>query len=326
MYSALKDNLKKRIDHRYQAWLVKRIPSENTITLSQRKLFIFPTRQGFSFAFIILLLLIAAINYQNNLIYALTFFLGSLFHTAILYTFYNLSRLQIRGLRAEANVVGKQLTFEVELTAAQKKSHANIMLFFHSEGQPQYESLVERLEQQKQTVKVFCQARHRGLLTAPRLCIQSTFPMGLIRCWTWLDLDMQVWVYPEPLQSSIIYDSSDADSQDGRALVKQPGDEFNGLKNYHIGQSLQQAYWPSVAKGYPLQLKDFQHAAAKDHCLNFDDYFSGDVEQTLSRLCFWAQELERRGEPFSLKLPNNFVAMNSGKQHLQKVLESLAAY
>ena len=325
MYSALKDNLKKRIDHRYQAWLVKRIPSENTITLSQRKLFIFPTRQGFSFAFIILLLLIAAINYQNNLIYALTFFLGSLFHTAILYTFYNLSRLQIRGLRAEANVVGKQLTFEVELTAAQKKSHANILLFFHADGQMQHETVVPLLNQ-IQTVKVYCQAHHRGLLKAPRLCIQSTFPMGLIRCWTWLDLSMEVWVYPEPLQSSMFYNSSDADSKDGRALVRQLGDEFNGLKNYHIGESLQQAYWPSVAKGYPLQLKDFQHAAAKDHCLNFNDYFTGDVEQTLSKLCFWAKELDRRGEPFSLKLPNNFVAMNTGKQHLHKVLQSLAAF
>ena len=76
---------------RFQQWLRERIPPTSHITLSQKNIFIFPTRTGFVFAGLLVLLILGAINYQASLVYAMAFLLGSLFLVTILYTFRNLS-------------------------------------------------------------------------------------------------------------------------------------------------------------------------------------------------------------------------------------------
>ena len=54
-------------------WLSRRVPPARSIALTQRRLFIFPTRSGFLFLLSLMLMLLMAINYQSNLIYGLTF-------------------------------------------------------------------------------------------------------------------------------------------------------------------------------------------------------------------------------------------------------------
>ena len=78
---------------RWQRWLGRRIPAQSEVRLNQRRIFIIPTRQGLGFLLLIALLLIGAINYQNNLAYFLTFWLLSLFLVAILHTYRSLSGL-----------------------------------------------------------------------------------------------------------------------------------------------------------------------------------------------------------------------------------------
>ena len=58
---------------RYLQWLSKRMPKQREHVLNQRKLFIFPTQQGFIFLLVCALVLISAVNYQNNLAYVVVF-------------------------------------------------------------------------------------------------------------------------------------------------------------------------------------------------------------------------------------------------------------
>src|SRR5690606_27975345 len=60
---------------RWQRWLARRIPRARAVTLDQRRIFIFPTPAGLAFLGLLALLLLVAINYQNNLAFALVFFL-----------------------------------------------------------------------------------------------------------------------------------------------------------------------------------------------------------------------------------------------------------
>ena len=59
-----------------QAWWHNRLPRRDTLTLTQRNVYILPTRAGWMLALTLVLLLVASINYQLNLGYLLTFLLA----------------------------------------------------------------------------------------------------------------------------------------------------------------------------------------------------------------------------------------------------------
>jgi hypothetical protein len=60
----------------FARWWQARLPLTDTWQLGQRNIYILPTRAGFTFAGTLLVMLLAAINYQLNLGYALTFLLA----------------------------------------------------------------------------------------------------------------------------------------------------------------------------------------------------------------------------------------------------------
>ncbi|MDP3832404.1 MAG: hypothetical protein Q8Q82_00445, partial [Hydrogenophaga sp.] len=61
---------------RLRTWWHNRLPRLDTLTLTQRNVYILPTRPGWMLALTLLLLLVASINYQLNLGYLLTFLLA----------------------------------------------------------------------------------------------------------------------------------------------------------------------------------------------------------------------------------------------------------
>src|SRR5690606_7042062 len=77
----------------WQRWLSRRIPPAPRVTLDHRRIFIMPTRTGATFALVLFLMLLVAINYQNSLAYGLTFLLMSLSVLGILHTYRNVSGL-----------------------------------------------------------------------------------------------------------------------------------------------------------------------------------------------------------------------------------------
>ena len=61
---------------RFRAWWQARLPLVDTYTLTQRNVYILPTRPGFMLGLTLLILLVGSINYQLNLGYLLTFLLA----------------------------------------------------------------------------------------------------------------------------------------------------------------------------------------------------------------------------------------------------------
>ena len=105
-----------RFDSRYRQWIDRRIPSAQSVTLDQRRIFIFPSRAGFALLGLLFVMLIAAINYQNNMAFALVFLLACVFFISVLHTFANLSGLTIKALGAKASFVGDSIPFKLQLS------------------------------------------------------------------------------------------------------------------------------------------------------------------------------------------------------------------
>ena len=64
------------VQQRFQRWLQARLPLSDSIMLTQRNVYILPTRPGFMLGATLIVLLVGSINYQLNLGYLLTFLLA----------------------------------------------------------------------------------------------------------------------------------------------------------------------------------------------------------------------------------------------------------
>ena len=307
---------------RFRAWINSRIPPSRVVTLNQRRIFIFPNRVGLFFGVCLLVMLLAAINFQSNLSYGLTFLLTTLFIVAVLHTYANLSGLTVRAVHAKPAFPGQLTEFELQLERSRQKEHVGLYLKW-PDSNAQTVSLVD-----EDQVRVQLHApvgRQRGWHNPGRLLLQSSYPLGLLRCWSWIDLDLHALVYPRPLPSAELPGLA-AEHPDGAAVPVEGSDDFYGFRDYRHGDSLRQIYWKGLARGQSVQVK--QYAAYADRSVWLDwEMFSGlGTEQRLSHLCFWVLEFDKAGDEYGLRLPGTSIAPDCGERHRDQVLRALALY
>lgn len=182
----------KPFNQRWQRFLSRRIPPSSEVVLNQRRLFIFPTRAGFFFLLCLLVMLMAAINYQNNMSYALTFLLANLFVIAVLHTFANLSGVRLRSAGSQGVFAGQLAQFTFNLDATGKANRHTIVVEWPGVSQAQ----LAQVSDAPQSVVLSCEVGERGWYKAPRIKVSSVYPLGLLRCWSGLISICEFWFTP----------------------------------------------------------------------------------------------------------------------------------
>lgn len=312
--------LRARFSQRWQHWLERRIPATRAVTLDQRRIFIFPSRVGLWFLAALGVMLIAAINYQNNMAFALTFFLFSLFVVAILHTFANLSGLQLAAVRAQPVFAGDAAEFDIQLQRSPRRRHHGIQLGWPR--QPLTE--VSLTDAEQQIARLFHATERRGWLRPGRLLVQSFYPLGLLRAWTWIDLDQAALVYPRPLACPRPLGAGEGQG-DGDKRRQLGSEDFHGFRAYRSGDNLRHVLWRARAKGLPLQTKQFSEPQVQTQWLDWDA-LSGDRETRLSQLCYWVLELHRQNVVYGLRLPGAALELGAGNEQRERALQRLALF
>ncbi len=306
----------------WNRWLSRRLPPAARVRLTQRRIFILPTRSGVAFAGALVLMLLAAINYQNSLAYGLTFLLAAVFVVAILHTYRNLGGLILKAGAAPAVFVGEQAGFGVQLESS-ARAHQAIALGWP----PAPLQLLDVSAQGACDCQLNRAALQRGWLRPGRLRVESRFPLGLLVAWSWVDLDQALLVYPRPLEGELPL-SAGADpehEEEGHQARGQGADDFQGLKPYQPGDSKRRLDWKAYSRGQGLLVKDFASLAGQEPCLDFAA-LGGDLETRLSLLCHWVLQLSARQQPFALRLPDALLGPDSGAGHREACLRALALY
>nr|WP_296186979.1 DUF58 domain-containing protein [Pseudomonas sp. UBA1879] len=306
----------------WQRWVGRRIPPASRIELDHRRIFILPTRAGSTFMLVLFLLLLVSINYQNSLAYGLTFLMTSVGILGILHTYRNFSGLVLSAGHARSVFVGEPVQLRLRLESA-SNGHQAIALGWDSERLEQTD--VE--SEQQVDVALTLPAVNRGWLRAPRLRVESVFPLGIFRAWTWLDLEQTVLVYPRPIPGSLplLQGVQPHAEDDGQATHGQGVDDYQGLRTWQPGDSMRRLHWKAWSRGQGLMVKEFTDLSGHDLCLDFMA-LGGDIEERLSRLCYWVLELSQRQQPFALRLPGFLSAVDSGDAHREACLRQLALY
>lgn len=306
---------------KYQTWLNRRLPRAKSIQLNQRRIFIFPNTMGLLFLIMIALLFVTGVNYQNNLMLSICFFMVSLFITTIVATYQNLSALIVKTSACDSVFSGETVLLPITLENPTRKNKIGLSFSFEG-GDVHTVSIVE----QSQLLKLPFKTRFRGYLTVPRIKLKSVYPLGLINCWTWLRLDFEGIVYPSVVEMPFRMAVGEQDDTEDGQVLQAGMEEFEGLKTYQKGDSLKRVAWKQYAKTQQLMTKQYSEHKGDDQCFDWFALPGFQMEERLQILCGWVVKAHRQNSDFSLKLPNEFIALGSGEQHLHICLRALALF
>ena len=306
---------------RFSAWLDRRIPPGSKIKLSQANIFIFPTRAGFVFGLLLMILILGAINYQNALVYAVAFSLGSMFIVTILHTFRNLSGLSLELADADVGFVGEDLRFNVRVERPKGGGREGIQI-----GWPEgFKQWVEIFDTESALVRLYVKGERRGWLNPGRMLVETYYPLGLLRAWTWVDLKAKALVYPKPIFQDIPNNVSSKHRDDGELIDPVGSDDFVDIREYAPGDPIRNIIWRSFARTDDVVVKRYASYVEPRLWFEFSEV-GGDVEEKLSRLTGLALRATQNDREFGLRLPGVEIAPGVGKQHLERVLTELALY
>lgn len=304
----------------FARWLNRRIPPASQVQLNHRRIFILPSRAGLGLMLLLLIMLIGAINYQNSLIYAVTFVLASLFWVSLYHTYRNLSGLQLRGTGSRPVFAGESAPFDLTLRA-QDREHQSVRLRWSDETPQQ----VDVGKDEDVQITLYHQVHKRGWFRPGRLRIETRYPLGWFVAWSLVDLELQALVYPRPVDAPL-----PSAGRSGEGEGDQPHgegvDDFQGLRAYQPGDSRKRLDWRAWSRGQGLHSKVFAEPLRNSLWLDLDVAPGVDLEQRLGCLAGWVLQLEQTGQPYGLKLPGEQIAPGVGDAHRDACLRAVALY
>lgn len=295
------------------------------------KIYIFPTKAGWGFILLLLLLLVLSINFENNLAFALTFFLVGLFVVAILYTYSNLLGVHLVRATSQACFAGEQAGFSLMVSGTasgrREKEHQQLQVSWVGDltSASMNSVVVDLVESSQVPVELSVPTKHRGWVEPPKVKIQTVFPLGLFRSWCYQQLSCKALVYPAPVASQHLPATAGSGGQGG--LTTQSGsDDFSELKRFEAGMSPQHIAWKVYARGQGLHAKRFASRQDMDIWLDYDAWPDASQEMRLSRLCYWVLKFHREDRCYGVRLPGREWPPARGEHHRLQVLQALALF
>lgn len=302
-------------------WFERRSPRSRKVTLQHKSIYVLPTRQGLLFLLVIIIMWLLGTNYENNLILAAAFLLISVMLVSIVHAYKNLSGLAFQAITSVPAFAGEYAEFFILVNSAKGSSHENIQIALDS-SLPVTLDLISTHEQQ---LKLVAHSRTRGWLIPRRLLVETFFPLGVMRAWSWVQLDMQALIYPAPLKGDEP-PLAHYGAEEGDILARDNPEDFYGLAPYQPGMPLARIAWKQYSRGAGLHLKDYVGYQSQDVWLDWHALTGLDTETRLSQLCYWVLELSKTSTQYGLRLPHELIELGSGEPHTALVLRALALY
>jgi uncharacterized protein (DUF58 family) len=306
------------LKQQFQNWLFRPKTDSGTVKLTQRRIFIVPTRQGAGLALVLLIMLLGDINYNLSLGYALTFLLGTIALMAMIYTFRNMAQLEVMAGHAEPVFAG---------------SDAQFVFHFRNRGRQDRHQLTLRDEaghhvtfdipaQQSAEVRLSLPAAKRGWLSAGRLTLFTEFPLGFYYAWSYLQFDTRCLVYPRPAPRQPLPPSSLQGNAGNHHAAGE--DDFAGLRNYAAGDTSARIAWKALAREQGLQVKQFSTQTGQELWLDWANLPHLSPEHRLEVLTRWVLDADTQGLIYGLRLPDIILPLAQGNSHRAECLRALA--
>lgn len=311
-------------DARLRDWFYGyRAPERGAITLGQRRVYILPTRLGWFYGATLGILLVGSINYALQLGFALTFLLAGLGLVGMVHTTRNLARLTVSAGRAAPVFAGEAAQFRLYLDNRARYDRPAILVRHQASGA---QVVLDLAPGAVGEAVLPVPAARRGWLPLTRVMLETRYPLGLFRAWSYVEPEARCLVYPRPERSPLPAPAPDAEAGAARAQAL-GNDDFSGLRAYQLQDSPRHVAWKAVARSDDMLTKQFAGAAGIELWLDWERMAPNlDAEQRLSRLAGWVLAAEQAGARYGLRLPARAMAPDRGDAHCAACLQALALH
>ncbi len=301
----------------------QRLPPAPVIVLSQRRIFIMPTTLGMVYLLLLAALFLGGINFANNLLLGLCFFLSALGVVTILRTFHNLDGLEIRSLHGEPGEAGRTVIWHLSIHHHPLRWHWQIQL--HCLGDIKVQEVGPDVSWE---VDWTLPAVQRGILRTPRLKIVTEWPLGLLQAWSWLDLDTRIAVWPRPVagpwpEEGPVHRELEEGLPSVSTRTPTGIDEFDRMEPYRTGYPLSRVAWRQVARNGQWWVQQWTDSVPTHRLISFSAFPGVPREVVLERMA--AQMLSETG-CFSVELPGSLLGPGQGPEFIRGCLLALAHF
>ncbi len=315
---------------RLRDWFHNRLPATDTLLLTQRNVYILPTRPGWMLGFTLALLLVASINYQLNLGYLLTFLLAGCAVVGMHVCHGNLRGVTLHLTPPAPVHAGQAVALVVRLSSERKRARHGLGLGVVPQGsEPPHLAWADLPAQGSSELQVAWPAPRRGLLSLPALTAQTLFPLGTFRVWTVWRPAAQVLVYPAPELYPPPLPAGEPLAGGAQGARAQSTGEFDGIRAYRRGDPMKAVVWKKAAQAFAsgrdsLVSREAQTSQRQQLWLDHAACGTGEPEARLSRLTAWVLMADRLGLDYGLRLPGRVIPPDQGISHRNRCLEAMA--
>jgi uncharacterized protein (DUF58 family) len=291
-------------------------PEALPIALHRQRIYVLPTRFGLLFSAVLVVMLLGALNYNNNPALLLTCLLGAASYQSVFQAFRTLNGVELRSLHAEPCHAGDRL---------------HITLAFRAAGRPRCslrarvgdeETMFDMNAASDHRVRIGLPTQRRGWQRSGRIRLYCEYPFGLFRVWSWLNPEFAALVYPRREDPATpLPRASDAAAD---VPMRRTGDEFAMLRDYHPSDPRRSIAWKASARHDTLLVKEFEQRRGREIVLDWDATASLNYEGRISRITRWVQDAEALHQPYLLQLPDQRIGPGLGSDHSHACLRALA--
>lgn len=289
--------------------------------IEHQRIYIVPSQRGFAFLLALAICLVASINYQLNLGYALSFLLSGLFIASLLHTYRNLAGLTLEKLNAADVDCGDKAQFALQLRNASRQDRIGIEIRYDGGRE-----VTDVPAQQSTTIRLPVQTTQRGYHSIGRITLSSQYPIGLWSTWSYCHAPATVLVYPKAEQNPPPIPYSQLDDSAPNLATSSDGDVAS-LREYQPGDPLTRVAWKQAARSGKLQVRELETANTSGAIeLALPDTKLSDTELQLSRLYAWVKNAHQGGSVFTLRLGLTQFGPGQGSEHYKACAKALAEH
>ena len=291
-------------------------PEALPIALHRRRIYVLPTRFGLLFSAVLLVMLLGALNYNNNPALLLTCLLGATCYQSVFQAFRTLNGVELLSLHAEPCHAGDILYFTLTFRAAGRARYSL------RAGIGDTETLFDMDAGNDSRVRVGVPTQQRGWQRSGRMRLDSEYPFGLFRVRSWLNPDFAALVYAQREEPAVPLPHANDAAAD--LPLRRTGDEFAMLRDYHPSDARRSIAWKASARHDTLLVKEFEQRRGREIVLDWDATSSLNHEARISRLTRWVEDAEALRHSYLLQLPDQRVGPGLGSDHRHACLRALA--
>jgi uncharacterized protein (DUF58 family) len=307
---------------RLRAWVARRFGADALPhTVNRRRIYILPSGFGLALAALILAMLVAALNYNNNLGLAFAFLMTSIALVAMHH--------------CHRNLLGLVVDAETDTDGFAGASAPLAFTLANASGLDRYDVQIRCADDAVGTASVAATSRcavvvhvpiaQRGVRLLAQFELATRYPFGWFRAWTYVQAAVTIHAAPQPQGERPRSGSSTAFGATLRG--DEPGDEdWAGLRPYAPGMPLKHMAWKVLARGDEAAVRTYSSPASDPQWLDWYALTGLAEEARLSQLCRWVLDADRAARTYGLRLPEASLGPAAGPAHRRACLRALAAH